>query len=183
MKKTKIVCTVGPASYLRGTLGKMYRAGMNGARINTAYGTLDQHRRVISSIRKAADIPMIIDVKGPEIRLIAGGKKPVKRGDVLEVGRDKVLRFNNNIYDSLKIGDDVRIDNGRLRMQVVGKRTGSVRLRPTTSGEIGNGKGVNLPNKKLAVPTLSQRDREIIDLVRKAMWSSSLFHSPETRRT
>jgi pyruvate kinase len=144
----------------------MYRAGMNGARINTAYGTLGQHRRVINSIREVADIPIIVDVKGPEIRLIARGKKAVKKGDVLEVGKGKAVRFSNNIYDSMKIGDVVLIDNGRLRMHVVGKRTGSVRVRATTSGEIGNGKGVNLPNKKLVVPTLSQRDREIIDLAR-----------------
>jgi len=105
LKKTKIVCTIGPASLSRNTLGKMYRAGMNGARINTAYGTLDQYRIIINSLREVADIPIIIDVKGPEIRLKTKGRRVVNKGDVLEVGKDEKISFNNNIYEHLDVGD------------------------------------------------------------------------------
>ena len=164
MKKTKIICTIGPASLSRNTLGKMYRAGMNGARINTAYGTLDQYRLIISSLREVADIPIIIDIKGPEIRLKTKGKRVVNKGDVLEVGKDEKISFNNNIYEHLDVGDNVRIDNGRLRTQVIEKQESVLKLLAATSGEIDNGKGVNIPNKKLAVPTLSNKDLEIIDL-------------------
>jgi pyruvate kinase len=145
----------------------MYRAGMNGARINTAYGTLDQHRAIISRLREVTDIPIIIDVKGPEIRLKAKGRRIVNKGDVLEVGKDEKISFNNSIYDYVKIGDNVLIDNGRLRTQVVEKQKDIVKLLATTSGEIDDGKGVNIPNKKLAVPTLSSKDMEIVDLAKE----------------
>jgi pyruvate kinase len=167
VKKTKIVCTIGPASLSRNTLEKMYQAGMNGARINTAYGTLDQYRVIIRSLREVADIPIIIDVKGPEIRIKTKGRRTIKKGDVLEVGKDEKIGFNNNIYDDVNLGDDILIDNGRLRTQVVEKREGVMKLLATTSGEIDNGKGVNIPNKKLAVPTLSSKDLEIIDLAKE----------------
>jgi pyruvate kinase len=168
VKKTKIVCTIGPASLSRDTLEKMYRAGMNGARINTAYGTLDQYRGIISSLRQVADIPVIIDVKGPEIRLTTRCKKIVREGDVLEVGKDKEIGFNSDIYENMNVGDDVFIDNGRLRTQVIDKHEGVVRLRATTNGEIDSGKGVNIPNKKLAVPTLSRTDLEVVHLAKES---------------
>ncbi len=167
MKKTKIICTIGPASLSRNTLEKMYRAGMNGARINTAYGTFDQYRVIINSLREVADIPIIIDVKGPEIRLKTKGKIVVNKGDILEVGRDEKISFNNNIYDDVNIGDDILIDNGRLRTQVVGTQKGVLKLLATTKGEVEDGKGVNIPNKKLAVPTLSSKDLEIVELAKK----------------
>jgi pyruvate kinase len=167
VKKTKIICTIGPASLSRNTLEKMYRAGMNGARINTAYGTLDQYRVVISTLRGVADIPIIIDVKGPEIRLKTEGRRTVKKGDVLRVGKDEKISFNNNIYDYVIVGDNVLIDNGRLRTQVVEKQKAILKLLAKTSGEIADGKGVNIPNKKLAVPTLSSKDLEIVDFAKE----------------
>jgi pyruvate kinase len=148
-------------------LEKMYRAGMNGARINTAYGTLDQYRVIISSLREVADIPIIIDLKGPEIRLKAKGRRTVNKGDVLEVGKNEEISFNNNIYDDVDVGENVLIDNGRLRTQVIEKQKSVLKLLATTSGEIDDGKGVNVPNKKLAVPTLSSKDLEIIDCAKE----------------
>jgi pyruvate kinase len=145
----------------------MYRAGMNGARINTAYGTLDQYRVIISNLREVADIPIIVDVKGPEIRLRAKGRRTVNKGDFLEVGRDEEIGFNNDIYDDMNVGDNVLIDNGRLRTQVVEKQKGVLKLLAKTSGEIDDGKGVNTPNKKLAIPTLSSEDLGIIDLAKE----------------
>jgi pyruvate kinase len=164
VKKTKIICTIGPASASRNMLRKMYRAGMNGVRINTAYGTLEQYRAIISSLREVADLPIIMDIKGPEVRLKTEGKATVNKGDVLRVGKNQKISFNNTIYDSLNIGDSVLIDNGRLRTQVVEKQKDVLKLLAATSGEIGDGKGVNIPNKKLTVPTLSSKDLEIIDL-------------------
>ncbi len=167
MKRTKIICTIGPASISRNTLRKMYRAGMNGARINTAYGTLEQYKMIINRLRELAEIPIIIDLKGPEIRLKAKGKKTVNKGDVLEVGKNEKTSFNNDIYDRLDIGDSVLIDNGRLRTQVLEKQKGVLKLLAATSGEIDDGKGVNIPHKKLAIPTLSSKDVEIIDFAKE----------------
>jgi pyruvate kinase len=167
MKKTKIICTIGPASTSRKTLEKMYHAGMNGARINTAYGTIDEYTMMISRLREVADIPIIVDVKGPEIRLETKGKMAANKGDVLEVGRDKKISFSKSVYDDLNVGDSVLIDNGRLRTQVIEKQRDVVKLLAAASGEIDNGKGVNIPNKKLAVPTLSSKDLEMIDFAKE----------------
>jgi pyruvate kinase len=145
----------------------MYSAGMNGARINTAYGTLKLYRGMISSIRKVADVPIIIDVKGPEIRLRAKQRKAVNKGDTLDVGKDEKIGFNNNIYKDVDVGDLVLIDNGKLRTTVKEKRRDSLKLLATTNGEIDDGKGVNIPNKKLAVPTLSSKDLEIIEFAKE----------------
>jgi len=140
---------------------------MNGARINTAYGTLEQYGMIIDRVREVAEIPIIIDLKGPEIRLRTKGKKTVSKGDVLEVGREEKTSFNNDIYDRLDVGDSVIIDNGRLRTQVVGKQRGVLKLLAATNGEIDDGKGVNVPHKKLAIPTLSSKDVEIIDFAKE----------------
>jgi pyruvate kinase len=166
VKKTKIICTIGPASISRNTLGKMYRAGMNGARINTAYGTLEEYSMIVNRLREVAEIPLIVDLKGPEIRLKTKGKTVVNKGDILEVGKDKKTSFNNDIYDCLDVGDSVLINNGRLRTQVVEKRKKALKLLAATSGEIDDGKGVNIPHKKLTVPTLSNKDLEIIDFAK-----------------
>jgi pyruvate kinase len=167
LKKTKIICTIGPASLSRNTLKKMYRAGMNGARINTAYGTIDQYRVIVSSVRQVADIPIVVDVKGPEIRLRAKGRRTVNKGDVFEAGRDKKIGFNNDVYDYVNVGDSILVDNGRLRTKVVEKKKGVLNLLVTTPGEIDDGKGVNIPYKKLAAPTLSSRDYEIVDFAKE----------------
>jgi pyruvate kinase len=140
---------------------------MNGARINTAYGTLDQYRIIIGSLREVADIPIMIDIKGPEIRLKASGRITVNRGDVLEVGENKEICFNRNIYGYVDVGDYVLVDNGRLRTQVVEKKKDILKLVAATSGEIDDGKGVNIPFKKLATPTLSSRDVEIANLAKE----------------
>ena len=168
MKKTKIICTIGPASITGNTLRKMYRSGMNGARINTAYGTIDQYRFIINNVREVADIPVIIDVKGPEIRLKAIARKTVNKGDTLDLGINEKIGFNNNIYEEMNVGDTVLIDNGRLRTTVKEKGKDALKLLATTSGEIDDGKGVNIPNKKLKVATLSSRDLKIIHLAKES---------------
>lgn len=167
MKKTKIVCTIGPASRSCNTITKMYNAGMNGARINTAYGTLDEYRVVIETVRKVADIPMIIDLKGPEIRLKTKRKIVVDKGDSFQINKNGEIDFNRDIYDSLDVGDQVFIDNGRLEAHLVKKKKDLLTLFAVTGGEIGDGKGVNIPSKKLSISTLSNWDAKVIDLARE----------------
>ncbi len=168
LKKTKIICTIGPSSLRSETLQKMYQVGMNCARINTAYGTLDQYRRIVNNVREVADIPIILDIKGPEIRLRVRQKKSIEKGDILEVGFNRGgISFNHNFYDRMSIGDDVYIDNGKIRTQVVQKENGILRLLVMNDGEISDGKGVNILKKQLSVPTLSEKDLEIIEFAKK----------------
>jgi pyruvate kinase len=167
LKKTKIICTIGPASLSKEILQKMYQAGMNGARINTAYGTFDQYRLIVDNIRETADIPVIVDIKGPEIRLQARRNKTVNKGDIFEVGYNEEISFNHNFYNKMSIGDNVYIDNGRIKTQVVKKHNESLHLLVINGGEIGDGKGVNIPNKQLSVPSLSKKDLEVVEFARE----------------
>jgi len=168
LKKTKIICTIGPSSLQTEMLQKMNQAGMNCARINTAYGTLDQYRLIVDNVREVADIPIIFDIKGPEIRLRVRQKKRIKKGDVLEVGFNRgEISFNHNFYERMSIDDDIYIDNGKIRTRVIEKDHGILRLLVMNEGEISDGKGVNIPNKQLSVPTLSEKDLEIIEFAKK----------------
>lgn len=168
MNKTKIVCTVGPASLSRDVVEKMYSAGMSGVRINTAYGTTDQYDRIIDTVREVAEVPIIVDIKGAEVRVRAKKKRMVHEGEVFDVGfNDQEISFNWDFYDKMTVGDLVCIDNGKVRTQVVEKNNGTLRLKVMSSGEIADGKGVNIPNKQLSVPTLSKKDKEIIQFAKK----------------
>ncbi len=141
---------------------------MNGARINTAYGTLDQYKLIVDNIRETADIPIIVDIKGPEIRLRVKRKRTIKKGDLLEVGFNREeISFNHDFYDKMNIGDDVYIDNGKIRTRVAEKDSGILRLLVRNDGEIDDGKGVNIPNKQLSVPSLSKKDLEIIEFAKE----------------
>jgi len=167
-KKTKIICTIGPASLQTKILKRMNEVGMNGARINTAYGNLDQYEMIVENVRKTADIPIIIDIKGPEIRLRVERKRTIKKGEILEIGFNlEEIRFNHNLYDRVNVGDDVYIDNGKVRTSLIEKNHGILRLSVMNDGEIADGKGINIPNKQLHVPTLSKEDLEVIKFAKE----------------
>jgi len=168
LKKTKIICTIGPASLSKKTLEKMYMAGMNAARINTAYGDMDQYKLIVNNIRETADIPIIVDIKGPEIRLRVKRKRTVKKGDIIEVGfNNEEISFNHDFYDKMNVGDDIYIDNGKIRMQVVERADGILRLLVINGGEIDDGKGVNIPRKQLSVPSLTEKDLKVIEFAKE----------------
>ena len=168
LKKTKIVCTIGPASLQSETLERMFRAGMNCVRINTAYGDFDRYKQVVDNVREVADVPVMVDLKGPEIRIRTDKDHAVKRGEMLEAGfNGEAISFNHNFIDHMNVGDVVLIDNGRIRTSVVEKADGSLNLLVENGGVVSNGKGVNILNKQLTVPTLSQRDLKIIDFAKE----------------
>lgn len=167
-KKTKILCTVGPSSFSDEILRKMFKAGMNGVRINTAYGDSDQYKSVIEKIREIADIPVMIDIKGPEIRIRTTQKKVVNKGEKVEVGfNSEEISFNHDFYDKMDVNDVVYIDNGKIKTRVVRKSDRSLTLLFMDNGTIENGKGVNIPNKHLSVSTFSKKDLELIKFAAK----------------
>ena len=154
LKKTKIICTLGPASSSKQVIEKMFQAGMNGVRINTAYGNLAQYQSVIETVREVADIPIIIDIKGPEIRIRATLQKVFSKGEILEIGFDgEEVSFNHDFYDEMDVEDEVDIDNGKIRTRVVEKKDRKLRLLTLDGGVIEDGKGVNIPHKHLSAPT------------------------------
>ncbi|MDR2203245.1 MAG: pyruvate kinase [Nitrososphaerota archaeon] len=169
MKKTKIIATIGPASCSVNVIKKMARAGMNGARINTAYGDIAQYQEVVENVRKVVDVPIIVDLKGPEIRLKVLQKQTLCKGEVLEVGfgGEGGVSFNHNFYDDVSVGDVVLIDNGKVRTVVTEKCDGVLSLLVIVGGVIEDGKGANLPNKRLLVSSLTDYDLEIVDFANR----------------
>ncbi len=141
---------------------------MNGVRINTAYGNLAQYKSVLETVREVADIPIIIDVKGPEIRIRVAQQKVFSKGDILEIGFDgEEISFNHDFYDEMSVEEEVYIDNGKIRTQIVEKKDRKLRLLALNSGSIEDGKGVNIPNKHLPVQTFPEKDLEIIRFAKK----------------
>jgi pyruvate kinase len=140
----------------------MIAAGMSGVRINTAYGNISQYEQIVESVREIGEIPIIVDIKGPEIRLKTK-KRTVHEGEIFDVGfKDQETSFNWDFHDKVTAGDFVLIDNGKIRTQVMEKANEVLRLKVISGGEIADGKGVNVLNKNLSVPTLSSKDKEII---------------------
>ena len=146
----------------------MYQLGMNGVRINTAYGGISQYESVIETVRAVAEIPIILDLKGPEVRLCASEPRVISPNDVFEVGfKAGDVCFSHDFYDEMVVGDIVLIDNGKLKTKVVGKGNRRLSLQALTGGMIEDGKGVNVPNKHLPLSTLSEKDVELIEFAKK----------------
>jgi len=163
LKKTKILCTIGPSSFSKNSIKRMVKAGMNGVRINTAYGDFLQYSSIIEKVREIADIPIVFDVKGPEIRLKVAQKKAVEKGEFLKIGfNGEEISFNHDFCDKIGIDDTIFIDNGKIRTRVIGKNNRMVHLLFMDSGTLDDGKGVNVPNKQLSIPTFRKEDLEIL---------------------
>ena len=167
MKKTKILCTVGPTSISHEVLKKMYQAGMNGVRINTAFGSFNQYEEIVKNVRKTGDIPVLLDLKGPEIRVNLAGTIHLKTGDLVEIGSGNPIEFNYSIYDQLNIGDKVLIDDGKVSMRIKEKDKSQIRLVVDRGGKVEDGKGVNIPGKRLTVPSVSTKDLKALSLLGK----------------
>ena len=146
----------------------MFCLGINGVRINTAYGNFEQYQSIIEIVREVAEIPIILDLKGPEIRLRATVPKNLNRDDMFEVGfGGEEIGFNHDFYEQVDVNDVIFIDNGNIKTVIVEKDNRKLHLRVLTGGVIADGKGVNIPSKQLSVATLSQKDLEALRFAKK----------------
>jgi pyruvate kinase len=158
-KKTKVVCTIGPGSLVPETIKRMHAAGMDVVRINTAHGDFDQYDQIIEMTRAVAEIPIMLDLKGPEVRIRTEAPREVETGDVLVAGfGDEEIAFSHDFYDEVDVGDKVTIDDGTIIAVVERKKDGKLHLRFLDDGVIQRNKGVNIPGKRLDVPRLSEKD-------------------------
>ncbi|MCX6777317.1 MAG: pyruvate kinase [Candidatus Micrarchaeota archaeon] len=167
MKKTKIVCTVGPSSRDKRTLSEMREAGMDAVRINTAYGDISEFSQIVANVRSVAEIPIMLDVKGPEVRTVAKSPIEVKMGEVIEAGPDCALSFNEDIYGRVSPHDRIIISDGYLHFEVRGKRNGKLLLRAFSSGKLEGSKSVSVPRKVLSQTPLSEKDLKALDFARR----------------
>lgn len=140
---------------------------MNSVRINTAFGDFDQYEEVVKSVREIGDIPVMLDLKGPEIRVKTSSPLDLKIGDSVEIGEGSPLEFSYSIYGQLNLDDRVLIDDGKISMRVAERRKNGLRLAVERGGKIEDGKGVNIPGKRLVVPFMSEKDLKAISFARE----------------
>ncbi len=178
-QKTKIVCTLGPASSDRETIRQMIRAGMSVARLNLSHGTVEEHARQIETVRSAADaeervIGILIDLPGPKIRLGVLPCEPV----VLERGMEVVLTTDTASTDPCRIpvdyaalpslvgpGSTIFINDGLVRLIVLEAGGTEIRAEVIVGGALTSRKGLNVLDTVIPVGAVTARDLELIDAV------------------
>jgi len=177
MKKTKIVCTLGPATEDKATIKKLIQAGMNCARLNFSHGTYDQFTKIIQNIRelsKKMDQPIAIiqDLQGPKIRLGVLPKDgiQVKKGQTITLyDGDAYLENNDQIYIPLqykaltkdaKKGHVIMVDDGKIELEITGRNISKTKLKclVKNDGVLYSNKGVNAPQTSLSIESLNNKD-------------------------
>ncbi len=176
MRKTKIICTIGPACSDEATLEQMCLAGMNVARLNFSHGTHEEHlERInrIKQVRKKLNLPIAImlDTKGPEYRIgcFQDGKVCLREGDPFvftaeDVAGDtaRVSVSYKHLADDLSVGDRILVNNGLVIFDVTAIQGADVHCRVVVGGELSNRKSMSFPNKVLKQAYLSEQDKQDI---------------------
>ena len=172
--KTKIVCTIGPASESREVMEQMIRAGMNIARLNFSHGDFKSHKKVIESLRAAANragrrVAIMADLPGPKIRIGQFAKEPIqlKSGDPFTLTTEQIAGDGNRVsvafeplLKAVKPGDTIFLNDGFLQLEVVKVEGKAVQCRVLVGGELRSRKGLNLPGIDLGISAFTDHDRE-----------------------
>ena len=172
MRRTKIVCTLGPACNNEQTLAQMLKNGMNVARLNFSHGTHEYHKANIEMFRKVRDemkVPaaIMLDTKGPEIRVgnFKNGAVTLKSGDTFTFttreteGNEKEVGISyKELPAQLSPGNEILVDDGKVLLRVTAVTDTDITCEVVTGGVISNHKGVNIPNVHLDFPHLSEQD-------------------------
>ncbi|MDR2045245.1 MAG: pyruvate kinase [Clostridium sp.] len=176
MRKTKMICTIGPASESEDRLRELMLAGMNVARFNFSHGTqeeqLEKFNRVVR-VRTQLNLPVasMLDTKGPEIRLrdFDGGRAQLQAGQTFTLTTEEVLGDSRratisykNLIKDIEPGATILIDDGLIAMQIQEIRGNDIICHVKNGGPVSNHKGVNVPGAVLSMPYISQADREDI---------------------
>ena len=175
MKKTKIICTIGPSSETKETLKELLKSGMNMMRLNFSHGNYEEHKEKIDNFRAAQAetgirAALMLDIKGPKIRTtklkdgknvnIVSGQEFIITTDKSIIGDEKMVAVTyEDIIQDVKIGEKLLIDDGLLQFsikEIVGNKIICIALN---NGELGENKGVNLPKAKVSLPAISEKDR------------------------
>lgn len=176
MKKTKIICSIGPSSYDPNVMTKMVLNGMDVARINFSHATIDEREKVVSSVKEVRratgkNVAILYDTKGPEfrcgmmendcIKLVEGKTIRLVKEDCL--GNDKRFSVNHaSAIESLNVGNVVLLENGLMKIEVISKEIDGVTCKIIVGGTLGNKKSLSAPGVKLDIPFISDIDKEDI---------------------
>ena len=176
MKKTKIVCSIGPASNEPDVMEKMVRAGMNVARINFSHATIEEREKACASVREVRkrtgmNVAILWDTKGPEFRcgIMENDAIELVPGETIDIVKETVTgtkeRFSVNhpsAIDSLNVGDIILLENAKMKLEVIAKYEDRVTCKIIDGGVLGNRKSMSVPGIKLDIPYVSDVDREDI---------------------
>ncbi len=176
MRKTKIICTIGPASESFEKLCELMESGMNVARLNFSHGSHEEHGERIVNIRKASEktgktVAILLDTKGPEIRTndFEGGKAELVMGSEVTITTEEVMgtaeKFSvtyAGLIDDVEVGSQILIDDGLIELEVIGKEGNDIRTKVLNSGTVKNKKGVNVPNVSIKLPGITEKDKKDI---------------------
>ena len=174
MKKTKIVCTIGPASESVETLVELMNSGMNVARLNFSHGDFEEHGARIRNIREAAKITgktiaLLLDTKGPEIRTnnMKDGLVHLMTGDTIRIAMEEVEGTKEKfsitypeLINDVVVGSHILLDDGLIDLEVIelDKANNEIVTRVLNEGDLKNKKGVNVPNVSINLPGITEKD-------------------------
>ena len=190
--RTKIVATVGPACDTYEKLLGLVRAGVNVFRLNFSHGSHEDKAKIIEHIRKINstepfNIAILGDLQGPKLRVgeIEGGSIEVQAGEILTFTNERLVGNKDRIYVSypnlhadVKLGNTIMIDDGKLEVKVVGiEKNNDVKVQVTLGGILSSKKGVNLPDTKISLPALTEKDLLDLDFIidQKLDWVALSF--------
>ena len=162
MKRTKIVCTIGPASESPKILEQRIKNGKNVARLNFSHGTYENHLGLMHTIRTVSaklktPVAILQDLQGPKVRIGELEKPyPIKKGQTVVLGKDVPLDYD--ISSSVKPKERILIEDGILELVVKSVKGKEITCSVVTSGEIKSHKGVNLPDSKITFPIFTKKD-------------------------
>ncbi|MBS4215386.1 MULTISPECIES: pyruvate kinase [Neobacillus] len=178
MRKTKIVCTIGPASESVDNLTQLMNAGMNVARLNFSHGNFEEHGGRIKNIREAAGltgktVAILLDTKGPEIRThnMQNGAIELKSGEEIIVSMTEVEgtteKFSvtyQGLIDDVQAGSKILLDDGLIGLEVINidHSKGEIKTKILNSGTLKNKKGVNVPGVSVNLPGITEKDKQDI---------------------
>lgn len=177
IRKTKIVCTLGPATDTDKVLRQLMIEGMNVARFNFSHGTHEEQKArfdKVAAIRTELGLPIatLLDTKGPEIRLctMEGGKAELEAGQTFTltardiIGNSQCVSITyKDLYKDVHVGSKILIDDGLIEMEVVSVKDTDIVCVVQNGGPISNRKGINVPNAELSMPYVSEADyRDIV---------------------
>lgn len=173
MKKTKIICTLGPASDSETVISDLIDAGMNVARLNFSHGTHDDHAARIAMLKKVREkkrvpLPILLDTKGPEFRIktFEKGKIKLKEGDTFTFTTEDIIGDNKRvsvsfagICEQMQPGDKILLNNGLMIFEVLKVEKPDVICKTVVGGELSNRKSMYFPDKELDMVYLSEQDK------------------------
>lgn len=174
MSKTKIICTLGPASNLENIIRQLANSNMNCARINLSHGSCEENLPVVNLVKKVRQklnkpIAIMFDTKGPEIRIgkFENGKVFLKKGNIFKIttkdvlGNEEIVSCSyKNICNDVKIGTKILVNDGLVVLKVVNISDDTLETKVLTGGKLTNKKSMFLPNTTLHLPFLSEQDKK-----------------------